>query len=112
VQWLAFVIAGAFAGLAGALFAYSKGSVSPEIIAVGKSVDGLVMVLLGGIQALAGPIAGAAAYQVLQDYLAGATQYWHAWLGAAILLLVLVFPRGIAGIFGGTARGVSARRAR
>lgn len=110
-QWLAFVIAGAFAGLAGALFAYSKGSVSPEIIAVGKSVDGLVMVLLGGIQALAGPVAGAATYKVLQDYLAGATQYWHAVLGAAILLLVMVFPRGIAGIFGGAARSASIEEA-
>lgn len=112
VQWVAFVIAGSFAGLAGALFAYSKGSVSPEIIAVGKSVDGLVMVLLGGIQSLAGPIAGAATYKVLQDYLAGATQYWHAWLGAAILLLVMVFPRGIAGIFGGAVRGVPVGGAR
>jgi branched-chain amino acid transport system permease protein len=46
--------------LAGALFAFSKGSISPEVIGVGRSIDGLVMVLLGGIQTLAGPLVGAA----------------------------------------------------
>jgi len=56
VQWVAFVIAGLFAGLAGALFAFSKGSISPESMHVGKSVDGLVMVLLGGLQTLSGPV--------------------------------------------------------
>ena len=46
MQWAAFVIAGTAAGLAGALYAFSKGSISPESMAVAKSVDGLVMVLL------------------------------------------------------------------
>src|SRR3546814_1160482 len=50
VQWAAFIVAGLFAGLAGALYVFSKGSTSPEVITVGKSVDGLVMVLLGGIR--------------------------------------------------------------
>ena len=48
VQWAAFVVAGTFAGLAGALFAFSKGSISPESLHVARSIDGLVMVLLGG----------------------------------------------------------------
>lgn len=99
VQWVAFVIAGLFAGLAGMLYVFSKGSVSPDTMAVGKSVDGLVMVLLGGIQNLMGPIVGAAAFNVLQDYIMRATEYWRALFGGVILLLVLVFPQGIAGFF-------------
>ncbi|HRL20889.1 MAG TPA: ABC transporter permease [Alcaligenes sp.] len=99
VQWLAFILAGTFAGLAGALFVFSKGSVSPEVIAVGKSVDGLVMVLLGGVQTLVGPVVGAVVFTLLQDFFLGITQYWRALFGGVILLLVLAFPQGIAGFF-------------
>ena len=97
VQWVAFVIAGLFAGLAGALFAFSKGSISPESLHVGKSVDGLVMVLLGGIQTLAGPVVGAALFTWLHDTVARSTEYWRAMLGGIILILVLLFPQGVAG---------------
>jgi branched-chain amino acid transport system permease protein len=101
IQWAAFVIAAAFAGLAGALYAFSKGSISPDTVAVGRSVDGLVMVLLGGLQTLAGPIVGAVTFTWLQDAVARNTDYWRALLGGIILLLVLVFPQGIAGFVGG-----------
>ena len=97
LQWAAFVIAAVFAGLAGALYAFSKGSISPDTIAVGRSVDGLVMVLLGGLQTLAGPLVGAVTFTWLQDAVARNTDYWRALLGGIILLLVLVFPQGIAG---------------
>jgi branched-chain amino acid transport system permease protein len=97
VQWLAFAIAGLFAGVAGALFAYSKGSISPESMVIGKSVDALVMVLLGGIHALAGPVVGAVSFTWLQDAVARHTGYWRALLGAIMLALVLIFPDGIAG---------------
>jgi branched-chain amino acid transport system permease protein len=97
IQWVAFVIAAIFAGLAGALYAFSKGSISPDTVAVGRSVDGLVMVLLGGLQTLAGPIVGAVTFTWLQDAVARNTDYWRALLGGIILLLVLVFPQGIAG---------------
>ena len=97
MQWAAFVLAGAMAGLAGALYAFSKGSISPESMAVGKSVDGLVMVLLGGIQTLAGPVVGAVTFTWLHDSAARNTDYWRAVLGAIILMLVLLFPQGIAG---------------
>jgi len=97
VQWVAFVIAGLFAGLAGALFAFSKGSISPESMHVGKSVDGLVMVLLGGVQTLSGPVVGAVTFTWLHDTVARNTEYWRAMLGAIILILVLLFPQGIAG---------------
>ncbi len=96
-QWLAFAVAGTFAGLAGGLHVFSKGSLSPETLAIPRSVDALVMVLLGGLNAVAGPLLGAAAFTFLQDGLARATEYWRAVLGAAILLIVLVAPMGIGG---------------
>jgi branched-chain amino acid transport system permease protein len=96
-RWLAFVAAGAFAGLAGALFAFSKGSLSPESLAIPKSVDAIVIVLLGGLNAWFGPLAGAAAYTWLQDVLARTFPYWRAALGVFIIALVVAFPSGIAG---------------
>ena len=56
LQWAWFTIAGAIAGVAGALYAFSKGSISPDVMAIPRSVDALVMVLLGGINTLLGPI--------------------------------------------------------
>ncbi|WP_454675000.1 ABC transporter permease [Achromobacter pestifer] len=97
VQWAGFVAASFAAGLAGSLYAFSKGSIAPDVLAVSRSVDGLVMVLLGGLQTLAGPLVGAAAYTWLQDAAARSTEYWHAVLGLAILALVMAFPEGLAG---------------
>ncbi|MFA7438077.1 MAG: ABC transporter permease [Castellaniella sp.] len=98
VQWAAFVLAGVFAGLAGALFAFSKGSIDPDAAGITQSVDALVMVLLGGVQTLSGPLVGAGVFHVLEDYFMGATRYWHAWFGGVILLLVLVAPDGVVGL--------------
>jgi branched-chain amino acid transport system permease protein len=97
VQWGAFVVAGLFAGWAGALFAFSKGSISPEVVATPRSVDVLVMVLLGGIETLTGPVVGAAVFTYLHDWLARSTDYWRTALGVLIIALVLIFPRGIMG---------------
>ena len=97
VQWAAFVIAGLFAGLAGALFVFSKGSIAPDALSVTKSVDALVMVLLGGVQTLAGPVVGASAFTWLHDTIARNTEYWRGLLGVIMLALVLLFPQGIAG---------------
>jgi len=110
VRWAAFTLAGLFAGLAGALFAFSKGGVAPDVLSVNRSVDALVMVLLGGVQQLAGPIVGAAAFTWLHDSVARATEYWRAWMGATILLLVLLFPQGIAGVAQAWRARVAARR--
>jgi len=96
-QWAAFIIAGAFAGLAGSLYAFSKGSISPETLSVPRSVDGLVMVLLGGVQTLTGPVWGAALFTWLEDSVSRDVAYWRAAIGAVVLLLVLAFPIGIAG---------------
>jgi branched-chain amino acid transport system permease protein len=110
VQWLAFVVAGLVAGLAGALFAFSKGSISPDSLGIGRSIDALVMVLLGGVQTLSGPLVGAVGFIWLQDQVARSTEYWRAWMGGIILLLVLVFPRGIAGFAGQVAAWIRHRR--
>jgi branched-chain amino acid transport system permease protein len=97
VQCLGFVVAAGFAGLAGALFVFSKGSISPDALGVSKSVDGLVMVMLGGVHTLVGPLVGAVTFTALQDSLTRSTDYWRALLGGSILLIVLLFPQGIAG---------------
>ncbi len=107
-QWLAFTLAGAFAGMAGGLFAYSKGSVFPDILDIPHSFDALYMVMLGGAQTLSGPIVGAAAFEWLRDVvkdpdfwgLFGAPKladFWQGMLGLLIVLIVLAFPQGIAG---------------
>jgi len=98
-QWRSFALAGAFAGLAGGLFAFSKGSISPETLGLGRSVDVLVMMLLGGLNARLGPLLGATAFVWLQDTLARATDYWRAGVGALIVLLVIVFPNGLGGAY-------------
>jgi branched-chain amino acid transport system permease protein len=99
VHWLAFAVAGTVCGVAGGIFAFAKGSISPETISIGRSIDGLVMVLLGGIQTVAGPVVGASVFALLQDFVMQKTEYWHALLGAIILVLVLAFPSGLVGAF-------------
>jgi branched-chain amino acid transport system permease protein len=111
VRWAGFVLAGLAAGLAGSLYAFSKGSIAPDSLSIPRSVDGLVMVLLGGLQTLFGPVAGAALLTWLQDTLARHTEYWRAMLGAAILVLVLLFPQGIVGALAGVMRGLRQRGA-
>jgi len=96
-QWTAFALAGAFAGLAGGLFAFSKGSISPESLAIPRSVDALVIVLLGGLNSLFGPLLGAGAFTWLQDAAARVTEYWRSVVGVLILAIVMVFPQGIGG---------------
>ena len=97
VHWIGFAIAGTFGGVAGGIFAFAKGTISPDVAWVSRSIDAMVMVLLGGIQTLTGPIVGAAVFTVLQDNLMRQTTFWRGLLGAVILLLVLVFPGGIVG---------------
>jgi len=104
-QWLAFVVAGFFGGLAGGTFAFLKGSVFPELLAVPVSVEPLVMVLLGGVHSLAGAPLGAALYKLLDTVVTRYTEYWQLVLGVILLVLVLVFPRGILGVLGARERG-------
>ncbi len=97
-QWLAFIFAGAFAGLAGSIYVFSKGSVFPDQVAIPQSIDGLMMVLLGGVKTLTGPIVGAAMFTALTDWLSSnEVWFWRSILGAIILALVILFPQGIVG---------------
>jgi branched-chain amino acid transport system permease protein len=97
VQWAGFVIAAGFAGLAGGLFAFLKGSVFPDSLGIGVSIDGLVMVLLGGIGTVSGSVVGAMLYKLGTIWLMSETDYSRLVLGAAIILLVVAFPRGVVG---------------
>jgi branched-chain amino acid transport system permease protein len=95
LQWSAFALAGSLAGLAGAVYAFSKGSISPEVLGISRSVDGLMMVLLGGLESVAGPVMGAALFTWLQDVLTRNTEYWRAVMGGIIIVLVVLLPGGI-----------------
>jgi branched-chain amino acid transport system permease protein len=96
-RWLAFTIAGAAAGLAGGLFAFAKGSIDPTLIAIPTSIDFLVMTLLGGVETVAGPLVGAAAFHSIRDVLMPLTDHWRLLLGLAIIAIVLAMPQGLVG---------------
>jgi branched-chain amino acid transport system permease protein len=98
IQWTAFVIAGTVAGLAGALFAYLKGSVFPDNLGISLSVDALVMVLLGGVETVSGAVVGAIVYKALSIWLVSQTDWSKLVLGAFIIVVVVAFPRGIVGM--------------
>lgn len=97
-RWLAFVLAGAAAGLGGGLYAFSKGTVGPDVLSIPHSVDALVMMLLGGMETLTGPLIGGAAFTLLKAQLMPLTELWRLTLGGIIILLVLVFPQGLWGV--------------
>lgn len=97
-QWLAIIIAGVSAGLAGGIFVFSKGSVFPDVLAIPNSVDALVMVLLGGLHAPVGPIIGAGVFALLEDGLSR-LPYWRALLGITIVIVAIYAPNGLAGVF-------------
>ncbi|HDI79140.1 MAG TPA: ABC transporter permease [Desulfobacteraceae bacterium] len=96
-QWLSFSISGMFAGLAGALYAFSKGSVFPYEISIFRSFDILLSVLLGGMHSISGPIVGAGTFIWLEDMISR-FHFWRLILGLIFLLLVIGFPKGISGV--------------
>lgn len=98
IQWTAFVIAGTSAGVAGALFAYLKGSVFPDSLGIPLSVDALVMVLLGGIETVSGAVVGAIVFKALNIWLVSQTDWSKLVLGAIVVLIVVAFPKGIVGM--------------
>jgi branched-chain amino acid transport system permease protein len=100
-QLLAFGVAGLFAGLAGGIFSFLKGSVFPDYLSLPVSVESLVMVLLGGSHTLAGGPVGAAVYKVLDALVTKHTDYWQAVLGGILVLLVMAFPHGLLGFLAG-----------
>lgn len=98
IKWTAFVIAGTVAGVAGALFAYLKGSVFPDSLGISLSVDALVMVLLGGVETVSGAVVGAIVFKALNIWLVSQTDWSKLVLGAVIVLIVVAFPKGIVGM--------------
>ncbi|WP_424975188.1 branched-chain amino acid ABC transporter permease [Dinoroseobacter sp. S124A] len=104
LRLIAFVISGAITGLAGALFADLNRFVSPTMFSWHTSGEIMVFVILGGVARLFGPVAGAALFILLEHWLGGLSDYWHIYLGA-LLLGVVLFARG--GLVGTLVRGRS-----
>jgi branched-chain amino acid transport system permease protein len=97
----AFVIAGAVCGLAGALLVNHTAYLTPEFMNWTRSGELMFMVILGGIGSIVGPVLGAFALLVLEDVLSGWTQHWQLILGPLLVLSVLFFRRGLAGLLSG-----------
>lgn len=104
VQWAAFALAGAMAGLAGGLFVFSKGSVFPNELEITRSFDALIVVFLGGVKTLAGGVVGGVALEGVKDVLTR-FEYWRLALGVLIIVVVILAPDGLVG----TARKLAER---
>ena len=96
-----FVIAGAGAGLAGALIANQTEYVSPGLMHWTRSGEILVMVLLGGMGTLFGPVLGAGTLLLMEELLSIYTEHWMVYLGPFLILVVLFAKRGIYGLIAG-----------
>jgi branched-chain amino acid transport system permease protein len=97
VRLFAFVIAGALAGLAGALFAFYNRIASPEMLHWAFSGKAVLMTILGGAGVFLGPAVGAAIFFVLEHFITAYTTNWMIFLGAILMVLVLLFPKGVLG---------------
>ncbi len=96
-RWIAFVISGAFTGLAGALWVPLNGLTTPDILYWPFSGRIVFFTVLGGFRTFVGPIVGAIAYNYLETYAVGFTVYWQLVLGIVLVLLVLTMPTGLVG---------------
>ena len=101
----AFVIAGALCGLAGALLANHTAYITPDIMHWARSGEIMFMVILGGIATGAGPLLGALVLLVVETVLSGWTQHWQVILGPLLILSVIFFRRGLAGVLSGARHG-------
>jgi branched-chain amino acid transport system permease protein len=101
-QLVAFVISGAFSGLAGGLFAFYNGSVFPDFAYFTKSFEPLVVALLGGVQSFYGPLAGALGFKVLEWLVSRQWPvYWPLFLGSIVVIVIVLLPYGFVGLAGG-----------
>lgn len=109
VQLCAFVIAAFFAGIAGTLYAVLHGAVFPDYAGLGLTLDGLIMVVLGGLNSFTGGLWGAAIYKLLAAYVPRVIHEWELVLGILLLCICLAMPHGFAGLLrrlrGGMAGG-------
>ncbi len=97
----AFVIAGGVCGLAGALLVNHTAYMTPDFMNWTRSGELMFMVILGGMATAAGPVLGAFALLLVEDVLSGWTQHWQIILGPLLILCVLFFRRGLAGLLFG-----------
>ncbi|MDH3289199.1 MAG: branched-chain amino acid ABC transporter permease, partial [Betaproteobacteria bacterium] len=97
-KYIAFIIAGGFGGLAGVLWAFLNGLVSPEDVILTTSVDALLMVVLGGPGTLVGAAIGAGVVVFLREYLSTLVSWWQYALGGVYVLTILYLPGGLMGI--------------
>ncbi|MDB5362211.1 MAG: branched-chain amino acid transporter permease [Rhodospirillales bacterium] len=104
IKLAAFTLAGAVAGLAGALMANQARFVSPELLHWTKSGDLLIMVILGGLGTLYGSVLGAAVLIILETVLAAWTEHWMVVLGPVLVALILFARGGLWGVLAGTRR--------
>jgi branched-chain amino acid transport system permease protein len=103
-----FLISAAVAGLAGSLWAISKGAVFPSVASVANSVDALLVVLLGGMHHLWGALAGSSFLVGLGSEMGRHFEYWRGFLGMLIMLLMVFAPEGVLGRRPTRAPGVEA----
>jgi len=101
LRLVAFVLSGMITGLAGALFADLNRFVSPVMFSWQTSGEIIVFVILGGVARLFGPVVGAAVFVLLEHFLGGLSEFWHIWLGAVLLGVVLFARGGIIGLIAG-----------
>lgn len=97
-KYVAFVLAGTFAGLAGTLFVYYNGFVSPAYLSIVFSAMALIMVTLGGAGTLLGPVLGSIAIVFLENVISAATQRWLLVLGLIYVAVTLYAPSGLVGL--------------
>jgi branched-chain amino acid transport system permease protein len=102
---VAFVIAGTMCGLAGGLLANLESYVSPAQMHWTHSGKLMVMVILGGMQSLVGPVIGTIAFLMLEEWLSSLTKHWMIIMGPLLLALVLFARRGLYGLLAGRGRG-------
>ena len=98
-KYLAFVIAGVFAGIAGVLWAYYNGFVGPTDVQLVTSVEALLMTALGGPGTLIGPVLGAGIIVFLKNFVSVYTKRWLLILGAVYIGVILFAPHGVVGAF-------------
>jgi len=98
---VAFTISGAVTGLAGALFADLNRFVSPTMFSWQMSGEIMILIILGGVGRLFGPLAGAALFILLEHLLGGVSEYWLIYVGALLLLVVLFARGGLIGTVAG-----------
>lgn len=91
----AFLVAGIFGGLAGAIFAPFQGIVTPHLLYWSKSAEPLLISLLGGMHAFFGPLAGSVIFVLIKDWITQYSGYWMFWYGMLIVFLIIYLPRGV-----------------